>query len=136
MGFLYKLLKSESPSYLFNIIPNSNTQLQTINSGIISSFFVKHDCYISNADSFEVFKKWILRIIRHMSNSICNIHNPVNKFNSAQKIATADTADLVTFTEEILNGKLHFLCSDKNRFSLWKNKHNFQDFNRSDLQLQ
>ena len=22
-----------------------------------------------------------------------------------------DTADLVTFTEEILNGKLHFLCS-------------------------
>ena len=53
-----------------------------------------------------------------MSNSICNINNPLNKFNSAQKIATADTADLVTFTEEILNGKLHFLCSDKNRFSL------------------
>ena len=24
------------------------------------------------------------------------------------------TADLVTFTEEILNGKLHFLCSIKN----------------------
>ena len=24
------------------------------------------------------------------------------------------TADLVTFTEEILNRKLHFLCSDKN----------------------
>ena len=24
-----------------------------------------------------------------------------------------ETADLVTFTEEILNGKLHFLCSDK-----------------------
>ena len=23
-----------------------------------------------------------------------------------------DTADLVTFTEEILNGKLHFLCTD------------------------
>ena len=22
------------------------------------------------------------------------------------------TADLVTFTEQILNGKLHFLCSD------------------------
>ena len=22
------------------------------------------------------------------------------------------TADLVTFTEEVLNGKLHFLCSD------------------------
>ena len=24
---------------------------------------------------------------------------------------TQETADLVTFTEEILNGKLHFLCS-------------------------
>ena len=24
-----------------------------------------------------------------------------------------ETADLVTFTEEILNGKLHFLCSDR-----------------------
>ena len=23
-----------------------------------------------------------------------------------------ETADLVTFTEEILNGKLHFLCSE------------------------
>ena len=23
-----------------------------------------------------------------------------------------ETADLVTFTEEIVNGKLHFLCSD------------------------
>ena len=26
------------------------------------------------------------------------------------------SADLVTFTEEILNGKLHFLCSDKQEF--------------------
>ena len=25
---------------------------------------------------------------------------------------TQETADLVTFNEEILNGKLHFLCSD------------------------
>ena len=30
--------------------------------------------------------------------------------NTAQKMET-ETADLVTFTEEILNGKLHFLCS-------------------------
>ena len=30
-----------------------------------------------------------------------------------------ETADLVTFTEEILNGKLHFLCSVRsNIFSL------------------
>ena len=25
-----------------------------------------------------------------------------------------DGADLVTFTEEILNGKLHFLCNESN----------------------
>ena len=25
-----------------------------------------------------------------------------------------ETADLVTFTEEILKGKLHFLCGDRN----------------------
>ena len=25
-----------------------------------------------------------------------------------------ETEDLVTFTEEILNGKLHFLCSESN----------------------
>ena len=27
------------------------------------------------------------------------------------KFCIKETADLVTFTEEILNGKLHFLCS-------------------------
>ena len=42
MSFLYKVLKSESPSYLFNTIPNSNNrQHQTRNSGNIPSFFAK-----------------------------------------------------------------------------------------------
>ena len=31
MNFLNKVLKSESPSYLYNTIPNSNTQRQTRN---------------------------------------------------------------------------------------------------------
>ena len=92
MCFLYKLFKGESPSLLFNTIPNSNTQRQTRNSDNIPSFFVKHDyfkdfflsaitewnkldCYISKADSFEVFKKCILSSIRHMPNIIYNIHN-------------------------------------------------------------
>ena len=32
------------------------------------------------------------------------------------------SADLVIFTEEIINGKLHFLCSDKpkNKIKLWE----------------
>ena len=34
------------------------------------------------------------------------------QFSTAQIIK--DTADLVTFTEEILSGKLHFLCSLQN----------------------
>ena len=33
MSFFYKLIRSESPSYLFNTIPNSNRQHQTRNSG-------------------------------------------------------------------------------------------------------
>ena len=95
MSFLYKVLKSESPSYLFNTIPNSNRQHQTRNSGNIPSFFAKHDyfknsffpsaitewnkldCYIRSADSFKVFKKRLLSFIRPMPNSIYNIHNPL-----------------------------------------------------------
>ena len=94
MSFLYKVLKSESPSYRFNTIPNSNNrQRQTRNSGNIPSFFVKHDYfknsffpsaitewnkvdyYIRNADSFKVFKKRLLSFTRPMANSIYNIHN-------------------------------------------------------------
>ena len=33
-----------------------------------------------------------------------------------------ETADLVTFTEEILNGKLHFLCSDRSCMPVLKFK--------------
>ena len=41
---------------------------------------------------------------------------------TAQKIT--ETADLVTFTEEILNEKIHFLCSEwqQNCFILFNNK--------------
>ena len=77
----------------FNTIPNSIRQRQTRNSGNIPSFFAKHDyfknsffptaitewnkldSYISNADSFEVFKKRLLNFFRPMPNSIYSIHN-------------------------------------------------------------
>ena len=93
MSFLHKVLKSESQSYLFNTIPNSNNgQHQTRHSGNIPSFMIilrilffpsaitewnKLDCYFRNADSFKVFKKHLLSFIRPMRNSICNIHNPL-----------------------------------------------------------
>ena len=35
------------------------------------------------------------------------LHHPIEREREER-----DTADLVTFTEEILNGKLHFLSSD------------------------
>ena len=36
-----------------------------------------------------------------------------NSFNALHKNAhPQETADLVTFTEEILNGELHFFCSN------------------------
>ena len=40
------------------------------------------------------------------------------------KFSIKETADLVTFTEEILNGKLHFLCSvtKQKSVSLSRNK--------------
>ena len=37
-----------------------------------------------------------------------------------------ETADLITFTEKILNGKLHFLCS-KIRKYLYPEKENFNE---------
>ena len=40
-----------------------------------------------------------------------------------------ETADLVTFTEEILNGKLHFLCSDTSKIK--KKTCSFQDTQRA-----
>ena len=48
MSFLYKVLKGESPSYLFTTIPKSNTQRQTRNSSNIPSFLVKHN-YFKNS---------------------------------------------------------------------------------------
>ena len=97
MSFLYKVLKNESPSYLFQNIPNAQRQShrQTRNSGKIPSIVVKHDyfknsffpsaitewnkldCYIKNSDSFAIFKKRILEFIRPKPNSIFNIHNPL-----------------------------------------------------------
>ena len=51
---------------------------------------------------FEKFK--------YISPKVLNVHAPKKgKHVTAQKMKFS--ADLVTFTEEILNGKLHFLCS-------------------------
>ena len=73
---MHKVLKSESLSYLFNTIRNSNALRQVRNSDNIHSYLIKIiilrifylstvtewnklDCYIGNVDSFKVFKKRI-----------------------------------------------------------------------------
>ena len=38
--------------------------------------------------------------------------NHCKKKKKTNRKEPAETADLVTFTKEILNGKLHFLCSE------------------------
>ena len=107
--FFYKVLKSQSTSYLFKIVPSSNTECQASNLDNIASFFVKNyylewnklDGYISNACTlrifkihiltfisyinyigfFEVFKKCILSFIRSVSNSFFNIVNQIYSIN-------------------------------------------------------
>ena len=57
MSFLYNVLESESPSYFFNTLPNSNRQRQARNSGNIPSFFVKH-VYFKNYFFPPAITKW------------------------------------------------------------------------------
>ena len=47
-------------------------------------------------------------------NECCEIHCTKNKVFPLRisSVNVTKFADLVTITEEILNGKLHFLCSD------------------------
>ena len=95
MSLLYKIFKNESPGYLFNTIPNNNAQRQTRQSDNVPTVFARHDyfknsffpsaiaewnkldCFIKNADSFDIFKKRILDSIRPLPHSVFNIHNPL-----------------------------------------------------------
>ena len=45
MIFLYKVLKNESPKYLFDCIPKNNSQRVTRNTGNIPLFNLKHDYF-------------------------------------------------------------------------------------------
>ena len=78
----YKIIKSESPPYLFNLIPSSSRTHTTKNSDNITTFKVRHnffknsyfpslirewnklDLKIHNSASLEIFKKHLLNFIR------------------------------------------------------------------------
>ena len=91
----YKIIKSKSPPYLFNLIPRSSRFHTTRNSDNITSFKVRHnffknsffpsvisewnklDLEIRNSASLEIFKKHLLNFIRPNSSKAFNINNPL-----------------------------------------------------------
>ena len=95
---LYQEVGSESlqsPAYLFNLIPARNTHNSLRISDNIPCFNTKHsffknsffpstiiewnklDLTLQKWDSFDVFKKEILKFKRPSSNSFYNCHNPI-----------------------------------------------------------
>ena len=90
----YKILKSQSPKYLYSIIPIHNMSYRTRQYNKIPAINVKHDLFkntnflsiitewkkldwkIKNSESIETFKKRILPFIRPSPNSTFNCHNP------------------------------------------------------------
>ena len=89
----YKILKDQSPKYLFNIIPKLNRPYPTRNANNIPHFKVKHSFFkntfflsvtiewnkldpeMQNAPSLNIFKKNILKFIRPTANKIFGCHN-------------------------------------------------------------
>ena len=87
----YKIFKNKSPAYFFNLIPARNKQYSLRTSDNIPCFNTKHnffknsffpstiiewnklDLTLRKYDSFNIFKKEILKFIRPSS----NCHNPI-----------------------------------------------------------
>ena len=90
----YKIFRSQSPQYLFNIIPTSVRPYNTRNANNIPQFKVKHnffknsffpsvviewnklDLNIRNSENLFIFKKKLLKFIRPSRNSVFKCHNP------------------------------------------------------------
>ena len=90
----YKILKSQSPKYLYSIIPIHNMSYRTRQCNKIPAINVKHEFFkntffpstimewnkldweIKNSESIVTFKKRILSFIRPSANSTFNCHNP------------------------------------------------------------
>ena len=89
----YKVLKGQSPKYIFNIIPKLNRPYSTRNANSIPHFKVKHSTFkntffpsviiewnkldpeIQNAPSLNIFKNNILKFIKPIPNNIFGCHN-------------------------------------------------------------
>ena len=89
-----KTLKSQSPKYLYSIIPIHNMSYRTRQCNKIPAINVKHDFFkntffpstimewnkldweIKNSEVIETFRKRIISFIRPSANSTLNCHNP------------------------------------------------------------
>ena len=96
LSVFYKIVKEQSPKYLYDLIPSNNISYQTRNSRnlvipqfkirnnfFLNSFFPsalvewnKLDSDIRNSPSYSTFKKKILNFIRPCSNDIFNVSHP------------------------------------------------------------
>ena len=90
----FKIIKKQSPMYLFKLIPTARQAFMTRNKSSIPLFHVKHnylknfflpstiiewsnlDCIIRNSDSLTIFRKLLLALIRLSANSTFNCHCP------------------------------------------------------------
>ena len=94
LSFLYKVIASQSPSYLFNGIPRKDTShharvsdniplLSSKHNFFQSSYFPaaikewnKLDIDIRKSDTISIFKKYIPSFIQPLPNKVSNSHNP------------------------------------------------------------
>ena len=76
----------------------------------MNKVFYKSRCYSK--------RTYLLRKFKINEMHFSRLDSDVSEF-SAKQPPLQFPADLVTFTEEILNGKLHFLCSTFCRTSWW-----------------
>ena len=91
----FKIMKTEHPRYLFELIPIVRHSYSTRNSQMTDSFRCRTDFFknsffpfslsewnkldpqVRNIESFMSFRKSLLNFIRPSENSIFNIHNPI-----------------------------------------------------------
>ena len=106
----HKIYENQSSSYLYNIIPTTNTHYTFRNSDKIPYFKTKHNFFknsffpsviiewkkldpsLRRCDSYNVFKSNILKFIRPSSNSFFDCHNHIRiKYITRIRLGSAET---------------------------------------------
>ena len=72
----FKIIKNQSPKYLFELIPTAREAYTTRHKNSINSFFPSTIIEWNNSESLAIFKKHILAFIRPTVNSTFHCHSP------------------------------------------------------------